>query len=50
MGGATYQGIDFCSIEPTLRLLGIKKSKFSEIFADLQNMQAEALKHLNKEK
>lgn len=48
MGGMFYQGLDFNSIEPCFRLLGIPRSKRAELFKDLLVMQAEAASVINK--
>lgn len=50
MSALFYQGIDVCAIEPVLNLYGLKKKERKQVFADLLTMQAEALRHLNKEK
>lgn len=47
MGGATYQGIEFASIEPCLRLMGVKVKKWPAIFRSLVVMAGEAAAVIN---
>lgn len=47
MGGMVYQGLDLGSIEPAMRLMGIKKKHWTGLFSDLKLMEQSALKELN---
>ena len=49
MNGAMPQGLDHGQIESTLRLMGVKKKRWPELFDDLKTMEAEALKIINGE-
>lgn len=43
LGGHIYLGINYASIEPTLRHLGVPRSKWREGFAAVRLMEAAAL-------
>lgn len=46
-GGAIYQGLDFAAIEPSFRLLNIKKTDRAQLFKDLVLMSDEAASVIN---
>lgn len=48
MSGVLWMGIDFQSIEPCLRLRGVAKKLWQQVFADLELMQVEAVGIMNK--
>lgn len=47
VGGVMYQGIDVVAVEPVLRLLGIKKKRWSGIFESLMTMSNVAASVIN---
>lgn len=49
-GELIWQGMDYPGVATVIRMMGHKGQKASEVFADIQIMEAAALPALNKRK
>lgn len=47
-GELVWQGMDYSGVAVVVRMMGYRGAKVSEVFADLQIMEAAALSALNK--
>lgn len=49
-GFAGFTGLDYSAVEPTLRLLGVERSEWKQLFEDIRVMEAAALAQMHEDR